>query len=333
MNPLIDAGNLSALLSGESVIAIPQAAALLNLLLRLFLSVVTLVSGVAKLKDPKGTRQAVRDFGLPSQWAAAAAKVLPLSEITLAGFILVDTTSRLAALCLCGLFASFCLGLARLLREKKSPPCNCFGALHSAPVTRTTLLRTFALLVLAATCLTLPTFSLTSTLEGFLSTLLGFSLICLGTARVAERAAFRDRNKGLRVGQRLPAVRTANGDWLESLLIPGRPTLLILTSRQCAPCEELQQDLSYWTHCLESRLNIVRLTALSPDKGSNDGSKDPEIQLSLENLQFFATPTPGAILLDQSGTVQVPAVSGRQAIEALIRITNPRAKVQEPTAP
>ncbi len=54
------------------------------LLARVLLAVVFLVAGVTKLADLKGSRQALRDFGVPAWLAAPAGLLLPLAELAVA---------------------------------------------------------------------------------------------------------------------------------------------------------------------------------------------------------------------------------------------------------
>src|SRR5947209_4929356 len=51
------------------------------LLARLVLAVVFLVAGLAKLADLAGSRQAMRDFGVPAQLATPFGTLLPLAEL------------------------------------------------------------------------------------------------------------------------------------------------------------------------------------------------------------------------------------------------------------
>ena len=54
----------------------------LNGVLRVGLGLVTLVSGVGKLLDPAGSRQAMSDFGVPSKYVVSATKALPIVELS-----------------------------------------------------------------------------------------------------------------------------------------------------------------------------------------------------------------------------------------------------------
>jgi uncharacterized membrane protein YphA (DoxX/SURF4 family) len=70
---------------------------LLLLLARLLLSIVFLVAGLAKLADLAGSRQAMRDFGVPNKLADVFGLLLPLDEIAAAVAVLVDAQSKIAS--------------------------------------------------------------------------------------------------------------------------------------------------------------------------------------------------------------------------------------------
>src|SRR5437764_9791152 len=72
--------------------------ALALLTARILLAVVFLVAGLAKLADLAGSRQAVRDFAVPSQLATALGTLLPLAELTVAVTLLLPATAWWGAL-------------------------------------------------------------------------------------------------------------------------------------------------------------------------------------------------------------------------------------------
>ena len=58
------------------------------LVIRLLLAAVFVVAGVAKLADPKGSRQAIIDFGVPAGLASPLGILLPLAELVCAGALI-----------------------------------------------------------------------------------------------------------------------------------------------------------------------------------------------------------------------------------------------------
>ena len=119
------------------------------LICRLLLAAVFLVAGLAKLADLSGSRQAVRDFGIPARLAAPLGGVLPLAELAVAvALVLVGSAwwGALGALLLLLLFAA---GIGVNLAQGRHPDCHCFGQVHSAPASWLTLLRNLGLAAVA----------------------------------------------------------------------------------------------------------------------------------------------------------------------------------------
>lgn len=296
-------------------------ASILNLLCRLALSAIMLVSGLGKLRDQEGTRQAVGDFGMPARWVKSAAKVLVATELFLAATILLDLTCRAAGCGLLVLFSIFCVGIANLLSQDKAPPCHCFGAVHSAPVSRFTLLRTVGLAFLALAACRTPQFPLTPGFKSLALVAGSFSLSAFAIdkkvrGRIAKGLHLKPRR--LEVGQRVPAVRLLDGRWLESVLPQKGRALLVLTSDRCGPCKKLEEPLNRWAEALQESLPIIRIR--SGEKVEASVGAGTDVSLQAEDFQRFLSPTPGAILVDHKGTVISPPVAGEIEIEALIRM-------------
>src|SRR5215831_16089258 len=100
---------------------------------RWLLAALFTVSGLAKLSDRTGTRQALIDFRLPVRLAVPTGFVLPAGELVIA-IALVSTASgwwgALAALALLLLTTA---GIGLSLANGRRPVCRCFGQLDSTP--------------------------------------------------------------------------------------------------------------------------------------------------------------------------------------------------------
>jgi methylamine dehydrogenase accessory protein MauD len=116
---------------------------------RFILAAVFLLAGVAKLADLKGTRAAVRDFGVPARLAATLGGLLPAIEIAIAALLVSVRLSWYGAWAAAALLGIFLLAIAVNLILGRKPDCHCFGQLHSAPVSGTTLVRNALLAALA----------------------------------------------------------------------------------------------------------------------------------------------------------------------------------------
>lgn len=296
-----------------------------NLILRILLSGITMTSAVGKFLDPEGGRQAMGDFGVPSRWVDPFARGLPILELLLSAAVLFDCTTRAACVGLALMFLAFSVGLANLLRQDKAPPCNCFGAVHSEPVSAFTVARALALSVLSIGCLSSPVFPLNPSFKEAGITGLAFVVAGFAVRRLAQRKLERrlaEKRRRLLVGQRIPAVQTSAGEWLAEVLPPDKKTLLLTTVPGCETCQQLKQVMLPWLDVMEEQLAVVELRmALDEDDHQQEGSLvcyrlDPKA-----HKRFLSFESPGGILVDDSGTILEPPVAGPWQIEALIRLT------------
>lgn len=123
---------------------------LILLLARLLLVGVFIVSGLAKLADLKGSREALRDFGLPVVLARPFSILLPLAELAVAVMLLPSVSAWWGAIGALALLALFIVGIAYNLARGRKPECHCFGQLSSKPIGWSTLIRNLLLAVVAA---------------------------------------------------------------------------------------------------------------------------------------------------------------------------------------
>jgi uncharacterized membrane protein YphA (DoxX/SURF4 family) len=119
------------------------------LLARLVLALIFVVAGLAKLADLAGSRQALRDFGVPARLADPFGLLLPLAELAVAVALLLPATAWWGALGALLLLLLFVGGIGYNLARGRTPDCHCFGQLHSAPAGWPTLIRNLVLAALA----------------------------------------------------------------------------------------------------------------------------------------------------------------------------------------
>src|SRR5947207_15645713 len=122
---------------------------LLLVFARLLLCVVFLIAGLAKLADLARSRQALRDFGVPSRLADPFGLLLPLAELAVAVALLLPATAWWGALGALALLLLFVGGIGYNLARGRHPDCHCFGQLHSAPAGWPTLIRNLVLAAVA----------------------------------------------------------------------------------------------------------------------------------------------------------------------------------------
>jgi peroxiredoxin/uncharacterized membrane protein YphA (DoxX/SURF4 family) len=119
------------------------------LIARLLLALVFVAAGAAKLADPKGSRQAIVDFGVPAALAAPLGILLPLAELAVAVALIPASTAWWGAVGALVLLCVFVVGIGNSLARGRKPDCHCFGQLHSAPAGGKTLARNAALAAVA----------------------------------------------------------------------------------------------------------------------------------------------------------------------------------------
>src|SRR5215208_3240330 len=119
------------------------------LIARLLLAAVFALSGVAKLADQAGSRQAMVAFGVPSPLAKPFGLFLPLAELAVAAALIPAVAAWWGALGALALLLVFVVGIGANLAQGRKPDCRCFGQLHWAPVGWKTLARNGLLIAVA----------------------------------------------------------------------------------------------------------------------------------------------------------------------------------------
>jgi uncharacterized membrane protein YphA (DoxX/SURF4 family) len=98
---------------------------LILLVARVLLALVFVVAGLAKLADRAGSRQALRDFGVPAALAPPLGSLLPLAELAVA--LLPTRSAWWGALGALVLLLLFIAGIGANLARGRTPDCHCFG--------------------------------------------------------------------------------------------------------------------------------------------------------------------------------------------------------------
>jgi thiol-disulfide isomerase/thioredoxin/uncharacterized membrane protein YphA (DoxX/SURF4 family) len=318
------------------------------LAIRIGLAAVFAIAAVGKLRDLEGSRQAVRNFGVPARAAAAVGVLLPLVELAIAFALVPEPTAQWAALAALVLLLGFIAGIANALRRGDAPDCHCFGQIHSAPAGRGTLARNALLAAMAAVVVADgpgPTIDswvsarsaaeLVAVGAAVLALILGLLLLQLrlerrqlrldlGTARRMAATA----PPGLPIGAPAPGLEfrylTGEPGTLSSFQELGRPILLMFMSPGCPSCAELVPKLARWQRSLAERLTIVvvsRGQARDHEIWTRQGLQN--ILLS-ENYQAIETyrirATPSAVIITLAGTVGSNPAESVFGIEPLIRL-------------
>jgi methylamine dehydrogenase accessory protein MauD len=114
---------------------------MVGLVTRLVLAAVFLVAAIAKLRDRRGSREALLAFGLPRPLAGPVALATALAELAVAILLVPTSTAVAGALGALVLLAAFSAMIAGALARGSAPDCGCFGSLTESRVSGWTLFR------------------------------------------------------------------------------------------------------------------------------------------------------------------------------------------------
>lgn len=255
------------------------------LAIRVLLAAVFVVAAIGKLLDLPGSRQSLVGFGVPQRAASVLGTLLPFAELAAAVALIPAPTARWGALGALVLLLTFIAGIANALRRGEAPDCNCFGAIHSAPASRTTLARN---VVLAATAGVVVAWGSGPAIDTWVNARSAAELVAvgMGIAALALLAAsvplwlekrrlsrelglaeehLRTIPLGLRVGSPAPHFTLPDVDGgvitLESLLARGRPVVLVFLVAGCGPCEPLLPELRRLQATVAQDLTVALLGA------------------------------------------------------------------------
>jgi peroxiredoxin/uncharacterized membrane protein YphA (DoxX/SURF4 family) len=267
------------------------------LLPRLFLAGVFAVAGLAKLADLTGSRQAMRDFGVPGKLADGFGLLLPLVELVVAVALVVPLTAWWGAVAALGLLLIFVAGIGYNLAQGRTPDCHCFGQLHSAPAGWSTLVRNLILTAIAGLVVSfgrntagpgaMELFAQT-TMTQRIELLFGVVLLALVIGegwlilqimtqqgrlllrmealetRLGVAAPAQAHVMGLPVNSAAPAFELATLDGktkeLESLRKGGKPLVLLFTDPGCGPCTALLPEIAQWQRDHAGKISVALIS-------------------------------------------------------------------------
>jgi thiol-disulfide isomerase/thioredoxin/uncharacterized membrane protein YphA (DoxX/SURF4 family) len=273
------------------------------LLIRIFLFGVFALAGVGKLLDLQGSEKAVKEFGVPEDFARAFAIALPVAELLFAVLLLPVATAWLGAIGGFLLLAVFIGGMIWQMAQGNAPDCHCFGAIHSEPVSKKSLIRNIIFAILAFFLVAqgagnqgLSFTDLTG--EMALQLILGLATIGLLGAvvfylkkiseqqtqimrrieilelvsheggREVEREDAGDPHDSLPIGAIAPDFELPDlGGKLvtfEHLLGKVKPLLFFFVSPTCGPCEALLPEIEEWQNELKDKVEFVFISSGAP---------------------------------------------------------------------
>ena len=325
------------------------------LLARAVLALVFLIAGVAKLADLDASRDTVEAFGFTLPAARVVGTALPFAEVAVGLGLLIQESSRWAAVAAIILLAGFTAAVGRALAQGSRPDCNCFGQLTSQAVGAPTIARNVVFTLIGALVVWRgPGDSLSAWTSGLVAANLvaGLAVLVAVLASAAAvhfhgRAAAAERLASLRVeadaaagsgphaplpGEAAPlfsATDLAGSEVsLASLCARGLPVVLVFASPMCGPCGRLLPQLARWSSTLRGRIVIAVVASLVPNPevlGAQLEVREELVLLSEQGLAIAAAyavaQTPTAFVVGSDGSIEAGAHSGAGAIERLVRST------------
>jgi thiol-disulfide isomerase/thioredoxin len=321
------------------------------LIARLLLAAVFVTAAIGKLMDLSGSVQAVTNFGVPARFAKPIGYGLPLVEILVAILLIPVSTAFWGALLGVLLLLAFIGGMVNSLRKGETPDCHCFGAIHSEPISRNTIIRNGGFVLIGLFILaggTTPGASVIGWLDAETGVVKGLVVaVALLTAAVAglgwmtmhllgqngrllirmdELEAAPGAAAPVSVRKLAPAF-TGTGligerVTLDTLQEAGKPILLFFSDPACGPCNALLPDIGKW----QSELTDTTLAVVT--RGTIDQAREKlkphDIQrVAIENDRaisnlYGVNGTPAAVLIDRAGYVASDVAGGGDNIRKLV---------------
>lgn len=328
------------------------------LLARILLAGIFALAGVAKFLDLRGSEKAFVDHGVPRSLALPGAVALSVFEIAIAVLLLSTDTSWYASIAALGLLVLFISQMSFHLARGHTPDCHCFGQVHSAPVSKVSILRNvlFALPALGlvvsgpraqGTALTDPRLDIMQLIFGSATVaLLAVAVVSLRKIltqqqELAKRVELMELiardgasvtredvghpHEGLPIGAVFPDFELPAADGgvssLAGLRADGLPILFFFVSPSCGPCRGLVPEFEKWQRELAGRVRFVFVSSgYAEDNAEKFGPGKTILLQHDRELANLARAqwTPTAVLVDRNGRVASHAAAGDSAIRTLV---------------
>lgn len=271
------------------------------LLIRILLFAVFAVAAIGKLLDLKGSEESAKAFGTPPELAKTFAVLIPFAEMVFAVCLLFNGFSWLGAIGVFLLLMIFSGGMIVQMAQGNAPDCHCFGAIHSEPVSRKSLIRNIVFAMLALVLVTrgasnqgLSLADLTNdmAIQLFLGLatlgLLGAVVFYLkkiseqqtqimrrieimelvaheGGGHEVKRDDAGDPHDSLPIGAIAPDFELPDLKGkivsFEHLLGKVKPLLFFFVSPNCHPCEALLPEIETWQNELKDKVEFVFISS------------------------------------------------------------------------
>jgi uncharacterized membrane protein YphA (DoxX/SURF4 family)/peroxiredoxin len=314
---------------------------LIIVLLRIALSAVFGIAGVAKLLDQRGTRDAVKNFGAPESLAPALSVVLPIAELAIAAGLLFDRTTRTSAMAALLVLGLFVVAISVNLARGQTHDCHCFGQLYSRPLGWPTLARNLIFAFAAGFVLWQERVESGSSIFRTLAQLspsqwlwlIGALVVVIATLIYLQRRQKRlsvetsTTVRGLPLDSVAPPFELAAYEGgrrsLAELLGYGKPLLLIFTNPNCGPCVVLFEEVKEWQRAHSEQLTIALISFGTIKENFVNVARNRLGHVLLQQERevaekYGASVTPTAVVVNSNGRIASPVAAGADEIRKLL---------------
>jgi thiol-disulfide isomerase/thioredoxin/uncharacterized membrane protein YphA (DoxX/SURF4 family) len=323
-------------------------------LARVLLFLVFLASGLGKILDVAGLRQALLGFGTPARLVSPLSVLLPFLEIAVAISLLSSPYARYGAVVALSILMLFGVVISVNLARGRRPKCHCFGPLYSKPISWSTLIRNGSLAAIAAlvvvrgpgfdgfsaflflkTISTVEKIHLTAEATLFILAAFGGWLILQlirQNGRLLLRLDALEAQGGimqskLSLGASAPTFRlhdlSGTAFTLDSLCSHNLPIVLIFWDPLCGPCSMLLSEISRWQQDYDSQLKIVLISRGEVETNQAKIAKWGVRYVLLQNNREVAESyrvreTPAAVIVRPDRRTASPIIVGVEAVKTLV---------------
>lgn len=324
------------------------------LVARLILAAVFLVAAAGKLASRTRTIDTLGEFGVPGNLRRPAAIALPLLELAIAIALLPTATAAWAALAATLLLLVFTVAVARVLAQGREVDCNCFGSLGPSRISRWTLARNGALLVLAGAIAIAAQGDPGTSAVGWIGELdtaglallgagvaIGLAALCiafcwqlmrqngrlLGEIQALQGGAGSPAPSGPQPGEPAPSFAlpalAGGGLELEDLLAAGRGLVVVVTDPGCGACDPLLPEIGRLQNDPETPVPVVMISRGDPEanlvKAREHGLEPVLIEDEFEVSRALGiNGAPGAVRLDAEGRYLAKPSMGTERVGILL---------------
>jgi thiol-disulfide isomerase/thioredoxin len=308
------------------------------LLVRVALACVFAVSGIAKLTDRDGTRQAVAGFGVPSRLVPVVALGIAPVELVTAVLLPFGRTAPLGLVLAAVLLIGFTGAVLLALRTGRTIDCHCFGRLGGADISGRTVVRNVVLGALTLIGLVGLGADSANRAVAVLGGIL-LAAVVITVEGLAGRAARQRRERENEAAFDLAMAENAHGGdmvadfrlpalgggerTLADLLDGGRPLLILFMMPGCGPCKSMRPAVARWADTYPDRLRVAVISRYSMAANLDTYGDAPTLDVLVDEEAevakgFGVVGTPSAVLIGPDGRLQGGVASGERLVRRLL---------------